>query len=498
MKDCILFSLPYSDQIYSPSLGLGVLKGHAYNAGFNVNIIDLNIKYIDYLTKTTNSKNRKQCLEFALTHFKESLCLPNMPKHRIPCGLDELFGFNLSFSEIDKMLDDIICKSFWPSLLKKIIFDKYEQTPVIGLSIMGQPQVPFALLIGKLFKKYWPNTLVVAGGSHITLLKERIAEDAQYGKWIDLFLPGHCEKIFVDLLHSVKHKRDLPINGIIKFGSKFIEAKNLPINDVLPPLYDKDDIEQYNSDNMFFPVQIRRGCSYGKCRFCTYRVIEECDKGVSVNKISRKILTEISRWNPKRITVRDSLMDYRGSIEFGKACIDILPETIWRISSKINNNFCREKNIKLLHSLNCRVLEFGVETIHKHTQKLINKYHDVSMIEELFPIAASYGIKVQLNLMFGFPGETVEDCEKQLDWFFHWKNKYPSMLYGSFSMLDIIYGSIFASQSKQFGIKLQPLEPWTSIYIWNTPDWTKEFFKKLIVPENVVFNRSVHSELLYI
>lgn len=68
-----------------------------------------------------------------------------------------------------------------------------------------------------------------------------------------------------------------------------------------------------------------------------------------------------------------------------------------------------EEKIKLISSYKSPWLEFGLQTSHDRTLKLINRGHDYQCFVDSFKLAKKYGIKVCAHLILGLPDETKED-----------------------------------------------------------------------------------------
>ncbi len=65
-----------------------------------------------------------------------------------------------------------------------------------------------------------------------------------------------------------------------------------------------------------------------------------------------------------------------------------------------------EKKTELIAGLKFPQLEFGLQTIHNDTLKLINRGHDYETFEKAYTLAKSCGIKVCAHIILGLPGET--------------------------------------------------------------------------------------------
>lgn len=65
-----------------------------------------------------------------------------------------------------------------------------------------------------------------------------------------------------------------------------------------------------------------------------------------------------------------------------------------------------EKKVELISGLEFPQIEFGLQTIHDDTLKLINRGHDYETFERAYKLAKAHGIKVCAHIILGLPGET--------------------------------------------------------------------------------------------
>ena len=475
-KDCLLVYLPFNPIIYTPLLGLGVLQAHIEQANLSVDIIDLNFEFLN--DKVHQGDKIFSGMDF-FEEYRKTFYLPEIDPERIPNSSSIINAYPYNFDEIDDMISSISEDNFWYKFIKELIIDKYSPVPVLGVSLIGGGQTLLALLVAALVKKMWPETTVVAGGTHITLLKDQIISNEHYGRYIDYFFVGHCEDIFSKFLLAKINNKPYSDTGIIVAGTQcYTPYEELIPEKRLAPSYDSEYIAEFNKNKLVFPLQFRRGCPFN-CRYCTFHAVEKLDKNFPYEQEFTKHIKSMQKWNPKRISIRDSLLRFDSMLMFGKLLHQYFPNTTWRASTKPDKNITAE-GVKELYKYNLRVVELGIETIHPKTQRLVNKIQDLNVINNLIDILASNGVNVQINLMFGFPGETEKDALKQLEWYYSRIEKYDNV-YGILGMLVMARKSSFHLTSEKYGIKIQPFAPWADLCVWNQPSWCESFEQKYLL-----------------
>jgi hypothetical protein len=479
--NCLIITPPFSPNTSNPLLGPASLKSHVENEGFELHCIDLNIVYInkfkDNNERRTNAvgdhdANEKQ-IERARQHFARSLCLPDIDSGRIPCCDDSNSSLPHSFDEIDTALKSIIEEGFWVEFLENHIFSKNPQPSVLGISIMGPSQIPLALLLAALCKKFWHGTIIIGGGSHITLLASRISKDPRYAGSFDFFAPGHSEDVLAELVKRLSEKQSLNMKGLLPAGKNWIPGEGVPPEKRLAPTFEKEELAYYQNGNLTLPVQLARGCAYGRCTYCTYPVVEEFER-VPIDLMARKFISPMLKLSPHFISVKDSLLTLTAMDTFGKVVHELAPSLRWSATTKVHSSMTPEF-MRNLYNNGCRTLEMGIETIHPHSQKFFGKVESLANIEAALDATLSAGISVVINMIYGVMGETMEDAYKQMFWWRSWKKRYPDYVFGVHNMLQIDEGSPLSRRPEQFGVKLNGCGPWSFTYVWNAPDWRPDF-----------------------
>ena len=163
---------------------------------------------------------------------------------------------HFSFEAINAALTQ--AKFSWLSeWMDEEIFSNYKHPPaILGLSIMGPSQVFAALLVARKAKSKWPKTLIVAGGSHATLLHSDMLRDQRYLCDIDHVLPGHSEHDFVALLNAVYGLRSASDSSRTQLSTGGFDYL---------PLFNTQQLAQYDPGSLTLPLQFTRGCAYARC-----------------------------------------------------------------------------------------------------------------------------------------------------------------------------------------------------------------------------------------
>lgn len=473
--DALVIVPPPSPSETNPPLGPAILGGSAAEHGLSMVVHDLNIAYINKCSGRVPNRRAhtlgdhgkdRALLAAAAERFFSDTGLRTQPALHVPDTADQAAGMHVDFDALAAVVNHAIDdRSPWSSWLSGQIFDGYPKPPpVVGISIMGPSQVFLAAVILAMVKRRWPETTTVLGGSHVTLLAREITSDGRYRNDVDVVLPGHSEEAFCRLVNSVARPHRGPL------GDEPTDFSYLP-------RFDSDHLTMFGSDLLTIPLQFTRGCAYARCTFCTYPVVEPHLTGFDVDRAQHAIAALVDRHGITRFSIKDSLFTVPMMLALAEILIEKGPTVRWSATTKATRTLVQ--HAPRLAEGGLATLEIGVETIHPAGQALFDKRADRMMLEEVLLACAESGITVVVNLIFGLPGETVEQADRQLSWFLDLRRQAPrGRIDGSLNMLEIVRGSPLV-QRPPAGVELFGVAPWAYCHNWNSPPWRASYVEEL-------------------
>ncbi|MBU0467043.1 MAG: B12-binding domain-containing radical SAM protein [Nanoarchaeota archaeon] len=293
----------------------------------------------------------------------------------------------------------------------------------IGAMTINYPDaVDFASKIKK--RKDIP---IILGGVHISTLP------ASLKKCFDVGVIGEGEETISELLSLYLKKRkfikkDLKkIKSIVYFEGNEIRSTllrepmkldSLPLPDFKfahPNYFKKIEVPGVGGTRINCYLISSRGCPY-RCVFCstsrfwgkmrlhspeyTARIIEKNVKEFGANHI--KILDDLFTISAERVNLIKRELEKRNLLDKIKEMEGTVRANL------INDKLCREiKNIKL------NLVNFGFESGSDKVLKYLKAGTvSVEMNKKAILLCKKYGIGVYGSLMYGSPGESIEDMEK--------------------------------------------------------------------------------------
>lgn len=492
---------PLSPSDTNPPLGPFILRAACERAGVECSVADLNAPYINRFKSSPSASTPpllgdqdkdRAATHAARAHFLETSSLRSHSPLHLPDCADAVLGMHYDWSSIrEAVLDAARTGSFWGEFFRTHLFRPHSAEPpqVLGISIMGPPQVFLAMVIAHFARQFWPRTRVVAGGSHVTLLANDIAGDPRYREFIPEIMHGHCEHQFADLVRThiglVQHALEghpadrsstawASSNEPIRLpvlGQRRIEV---PTFDILPAMY-KEDLALYDASRVTLPLQLTRGCTYGKCTYCTYPAVEhDTTARPDWPKAIGAIRELVDRTGVRLISFKDSLFTPKNLRELADRLADAGLNIQWSATTLLHERLTPGL-LSQLYVAGCRTLEVGLETIDEKGQALFDKPMKLDMIARVLEGARQAGIAVVLNQIFGWPGQTRDSAEQQVAWYRELEARSEGLVSASCNLLEVNRASPMSINPNRYGIELAGIAPWAFSYQWNAPAWRGEF-----------------------
>ncbi|WP_437982661.1 B12-binding domain-containing radical SAM protein [Sorangium sp. So ce117] len=332
-----------------------------------------------------------------------------------------------------------------------------ERPHVLGVSVLFSGQVLFGLAVGIVARALWPGVRVVWGGPHVTALQDRIVRDPRFGRMVDAFIFGYAECTFVELLDAVARRAPLP-PGCVRAGQgELHRAADDPGH---APVF--QDLELYGLPRLTLPAQASRGCSYGRCGFCTYPTIEGTYRAIDEAIVEPVVQLGFDRG--ATVAFKDSLIVPQ---RLTALAARIRARVRWSACTKLSPAL-DEASLRRLAVGGCDTLEIGLETIDIESQRLIGKRQSVALFKRTLDAARDAGVGLVINYITGFPGTTPAEEQGELAWVEdEVKLRRPRLRavieHNEFQLERL---SAMGRNPKTFGLRVTGEWPWSSMLSW--------------------------------
>lgn len=289
---------------------------------------------------------------------------------------------------------------------------------LIGFSLMTSRLKHLHSLIGSI-KNVFPGIPIVAGGPHISVLREKALTDCPA---IDFGVIGEGEETIVELCQGICPAK---IKGLLyREGANIVFTglrERIRDMDAIPfPTYSGFETARYDASAI--NILTSRGCPF-QCIYC-------CVKSAMGRQWRARspanLMREIMYWHGRGYWIFNLSDD---AFNLNRERVVELCRNIAEAGLKIELNACNgmradhadKKILELMWETGFRQIAFGVEAGTNKVLARMKKGETAEQIEDAIKNACELGYKVVLFFLIGLPGETQEDLEQS----FRLAKKYP-------------------------------------------------------------------------
>ena len=262
----------------------------------------------------------------------------------------------------------------------------------------------------KHFKKFFTGRIIL-GGPQISYTKKDVES---YYPDADIFIRGYAEEALAKYMLSTDAFPD--IQGIHFAGKPPIPKPASALADLesIPSPFLTGVLQRQR----FMRWETQRGCPF-RCSFCQHR---ESDISKKRRPFPKQRIEQEIDWLTEGQIVQDlAVLD--PVFNSGNHYLSVMERFASKQYSGKLALQCRMEMVKpefldLVQEVNKTgrvVLEFGLQTIHKQEQNLIQRPNNMSKVRAVLEETKKRKIETEVSLIFGLPGQTVESFQASID-----------------------------------------------------------------------------------
>lgn len=273
------------------------------------------------------------------------------------------------------------------------------------------------LAIAKIIKRLFPQTKVVFGGVHPSVLPNETLNFPD----VDFVVRDEGE---ITMKELVSGKPLDEIDGLSwKKNGSIVHNKNRALiknlDEIPPPAYHLLPMKKYHPAIGSYKrlpamsIFATRGCP-GRCTFC-YRTFYGKVRCRSAKNIIEEIKILQKDYGIKEIMFYDDTFTLfkKTVLEFCDIIVRDNQDITWTCFTRAD--YVDFFLLKTMKKAGCHLILFGVESADKKILKNINKGLSLEKVKEIVKICKNLGIETRTSYMIGNPGETKETIEKTID-----------------------------------------------------------------------------------
>lgn len=438
-SDLVLVSMPWAPVHLTP-IQLGILQHVVEREGFRCcsrSFFLAAAAWFDDQTKNLAPEERltlADYLDIASNHWRKGLgdWIFAVPPYRENTSeSDERY---LAFLKQRQVPDTVIRKSLLmrsvvPSLLEKLAAEVRALHPrAVGFSSVFAQNIP-SLVLAKILKEHTPDLQIIFGGSNC---------DGPMGEvllrsfpWVDLVIRGEGETVLPEVLRDLCEGH--PIRS--QPGLCFRKDGTLVITESRPSLLTLDKVPEPNYDEYFsrlktssiYPkmahevrvlFESARGCWWGEknpCNFCGLNGTSMSFRSKPPEQTAGELVRLASRYRQTRFEAVDNIMDNAYLSDFlpvlrryRHSGFDV--DVFYEIKSNL-----RKSQVRLLRQGGVRTIQPGIESLSTPILRLMRKGVTAIQNIALLKWARQYGITLYWTILYGVPGESLDEYVRMAD-----------------------------------------------------------------------------------
>lgn len=299
----------------------------------------------------------------------------------------------------------------------ELLNNNLEESSIIAFTAYTGFQVTRAYEISKYVKKNFNDITVIWGGPHTTYLPDEVIKS----KYVDIVYRGYAEASFKDLINElISENVDLAnVNNILyEFKDTIIKNDiNFEIKEFSDIPYELVEANKYvNPKTERFIYISTYGCP-GRCTFCATKTIRKWIE-IPIDKVQRDIDKLMNLYSFKECIFFDATIFTRHDRAIKISEMMKAYNLRWIADARAQEIYNMDED-KLEYVINNGLTQItvGLETGSENVAKLMNKGEKHL---ERFKISAKklskFNIKLCSGVIFGFPGETIEDLKQTINY----------------------------------------------------------------------------------
>jgi len=316
------------------------------------------------------------------------------------------------------------------SIIERI---EYYKPDIVGISSMFTAFAPDSHKLAEIVKNVFPQTLVIFGGSHASVLPEGVLAD----KNVDLVVIGEGEETLLEIVRRFEKKKSLDnILGTAvreKKGKVFInkprpfikdlDSLPFPARHLLPmDLYltgsKKIEEASYVMRFPFADIVSSRGCP-NNCIYCAVpKLWGRTWRAFSAKRVLSEIEFLVEEYGVREIHFLDDNVSVNKS-RLHEICDGIIERKLdikWTAPNGIAIWSLDKPLLEKMKKSGCYRLTFGIESGSLETQRFIRKNLNLEKANEIMKIACDLGLWTFSTYIIGFPYETKEAMDQTFDY----------------------------------------------------------------------------------
>jgi radical SAM superfamily enzyme YgiQ (UPF0313 family) len=275
---------------------------------------------------------------------------------------------------------------------------------IIGITSMTSQMLFDIIHIGPIIRGHLPKAIVVVGGVHATVEPDSVLNEP----YVDYIIRGEGEEAFLEFCDVFN--RNPKKLGKLENVNKNPLRPLIDLNTLERPDFSLIDLKAYGP----MWINTSRGCP-GNCSFCYNSKMwgkngRPCVRFFNTKKTIELFRDVIENQGRTEFNISDD-----NFVTFKQRCLEVCKFLEQKYAGKISflcamrADRVDDEILSAIKKAGCNSIVFGSESGSQKTLNFLNKQISVEAQGKAIELCHKHGIFSWDSLMFGIPGETMED-----------------------------------------------------------------------------------------
>jgi radical SAM superfamily enzyme YgiQ (UPF0313 family) len=293
---------------------------------------------------------------------------------------------------------------------------KREKPEIVGVSSIVT-NARQAIGLAEQTKKIIPESFVVMGGPYPSIMGTRLL--TRHSE-VDAAVLGEAEYTFLELVKRLQKRQKIDaIDGVVYREENKIKH-NPPPKPINPldqiPLPAREELKMQLYGENAGTIFTSRGCPQ-QCIFCSRPIFGRMWRGHSQDYVLKEIEHLITEYGVSTLSILDD--NFTVDLDRAEKILDGIIAKKWKLDIYFWNGMRADHMtktlVKKLKQAGCTTINFGVESVDPDVISFIRKGVSLEQIEEAIRLSRQEGIRANVFLMIGNPGDNPKTADKILD-----------------------------------------------------------------------------------
>ncbi|MBR2589646.1 MAG: radical SAM protein [Clostridia bacterium] len=384
-----------------------------------------NIEYSVRVLKEEALFYDPEALPLAKHNIRLALRLASMPFAPNEIDFDNYFVnpiLNLDWKNIKAQVQDKSVNmffDFFKGYVKTFAEKKYD---IICIALTDLSQLVSVFTLTSLLKKYTDASIVVGGNYATQISADLVKFEEIFCEYIDYISIGNGEVALPALCRALSEQGDIKkVPNVIFYDKEEKQIVNtgfscapFKMDSVAYPDFTGYDFKEYFTPEPIFPIELSKGCYWGKCTFCDYAYGQQLYSPKAIPRIIDELRYFADTYGASKFIFVDECIPPAFYNRLASAIIEAGLHIHYYSFARLENGFTKEV-LENLYQSGARLFLWGYECESLRIMKLMNKGIDAENRLEILRNAREAGIWNNGLFIFGYPTETLEEIRQTMD-----------------------------------------------------------------------------------